>query len=97
MSFRWHPDALEEYEDAALFCGPREDGLDARFQLIIEEAIEDICSLPVAWPLFVDETRRRVVDVFPYSVIYVHEENRVLMVAVMHDSREPGYWLDRIS
>lgn len=48
MNFRWHPEALEEYEDAIFFYGTREDGLDSRFQLIIEEAIKDICSLPEA-------------------------------------------------
>lgn len=31
MSFRWHPEALEEYEDATLFYGDREEGLDERF------------------------------------------------------------------
>jgi plasmid stabilization system protein ParE len=97
MSFHWHPDALEEYEDATLFYGTREDGLDARFHLLIEEAIEDICSLPEAWPLFLDETRRRIVNVFPYSVIYVSENDSVLIVAIMHDSRKPGYWLRRLS
>ncbi len=97
MNFRWHPDALEEYEDAALFYGTREDGLDARFQTIIEEAIEDVCSTPEAWPPFLEDTRRRVVNVFPYSVIYISEEASVLIVAIMHDSRKPGYWLNRIA
>lgn len=96
MSFRWHPEALEEYEDATLFYGTRGEGLDARFQLIIEDAIEDICSSPGSWPLFLDETRRRVVSIFPYSVIYVDEVDHVLIIAVMHDSREPGYWLSRL-
>ena len=67
MSFRWHPDALEEYEDATFFYRTRENGLDARFQLLIEQAIDDICSSPEAWPIFLDEARRHVVSVFPYS------------------------------
>lgn len=97
MNFRWHPEALEEYEDAIFFYGTRENGLDSRFQLIIEEAIKDICSLPEAWPFLLDEVRRRVVDVFPYSVIYVEETDYVLILAIMHDSRNPGYWLRRLS
>ena len=82
---------------ATLFYRDREEGLDERFQRIIEEAIEDICTLPEAWPVFLDETRRRVVSVFPYSVIYVLEDQEVLILAVMHDSREPGYWLSRLN
>jgi plasmid stabilization system protein ParE len=41
---------------------------------------------------------RRVLfrDRFPYSIIYVVREPRLVIVAVMHQHREPGYWRDRM-
>lgn len=33
---------------------------------------------------------------FPYSLLYRVEEAQVLVLAVAHQSRRPGYWLDRI-
>jgi toxin ParE1/3/4 len=33
---------------------------------------------------------------FPYGVLYTIEAEFILIVAVMHCSREPGYWKRRI-
>jgi len=33
---------------------------------------------------------------FPYSIMYVVRERRVVIVAVMHQHREPGYWKERL-
>jgi hypothetical protein len=41
------------------------------------------------------ETRRVLVHVFPYAVLYSIEDGFVYIVAVMHCSREPGYWKTR--
>lgn len=35
--------------------------------------------------------RRCLTRVFPYGVLYSIEEDSVLILAVMHCSREPGY------
>ncbi len=32
---------------------------------------------------------------FPYSLVYTIDRGLVLVLAVVHPSREPGYWLDR--
>jgi hypothetical protein len=39
---------------------------------------------------------RCLVHVFPYAILYSIEAKYVLIVAVMHLSREPGYWRHRI-
>lgn len=35
--------------------------------------------------------------VFPYAVLYSIEDDFILIVAVMHCSREPGYWKTRVA
>jgi toxin ParE1/3/4 len=37
-----------------------------------------------------------VTHVFPYAVLYTIEPTFILIVAVMHCAREPGYWKTRI-
>jgi len=37
-----------------------------------------------------------LVRVFPYSVLYTVEREFVLIVAIMHGKREPGYWRHRL-
>lgn len=34
-------------------------------------------------------------DRFPYSLLYVIRQSDIVIVAVMHQHREPGYWRSR--
>ncbi len=96
MRFRWAEEALDEYQKAARYYGRKELGLDERFIECIESAIESVCNSPKMWPFLEDDFRRRVADVFPYSVIYLDDNEVIVIVAIMHDSREPGYWRKRL-
>lgn len=41
------------------------------------------------------EIRRQLVRGYPYRVIFEPEDDAVLIVAVAHHSRRPGYWRHR--
>jgi toxin ParE1/3/4 len=43
-----------------------------------------------------EDVRRCITHVFPYGILYTIEQNLILIVAVMHFSREPDYWKHRI-
>ena len=96
MRFLWNDEALSEYEYAAEYFGQQEPGLDERFAECIESAIESVCSAPKVWPVIEDDVRRRVTHTFPYSIVYLEIERLVVIIAVMHHSREPGYWRKRL-
>lgn len=97
MKFLWNDEALAEYERAAEYYGLKETGLDERFADCIESAIESVCSAPKLWPIIEDDVRRRrVTHTFPYSVVYIELEQLIVIIAVIHDSREPGYWRNRL-
>ena len=97
MRYEFHPEALEEYEDAAHFYARRQPGLDLRFIGCVENVIEIILEDPLRWRAFDDDVRRCFTRVFPYGVLYTIEPDYVLIVAVAHCSREPGYWRKRIA
>ncbi len=47
---------------------------------------------------FVEKPVRRArIPGFPYKLIYEELEECVLVLALMHDGREPGYWKGRVS
>ncbi len=96
MRFLWNDEALTEYGDAAEYYGQKEAGLDESFVECIESAIKGVCSAPKMWPVVEDDVRRRVTHTFPYSIIYLELEQFIVILAVMHDSREPGYWRKRL-
>ena len=97
MNWDFHPDALAEYEAAARYYAAIDEELQLRFIQSIEESIESILESPGRWRVLDEGIRRYVVHVFPYGVLYTIENGDLLIVAVMHFSREPGYWNDRVS
>lgn len=95
MRFKFHPDALAEYEEAARYYASCQDGLGLRFIGAVEHAIQQIVEGPERWRVLDGDIRRYLTRVFPYAVLYSIELEYVLIVAVMHCHREPGYWHER--
>lgn len=97
MHFDFHPDALREYDEAAQYYAACRPGLEYRFMDVIEETIARIVEAPTRWPVLDGPVRRCLSRVFPYVLLYTLEDDRVLIVAVMHSHRAPGYWHGRLS
>lgn len=97
MNFEFHPEALEEYKDAARYYEGCQSGLGRRFISSVEQAIHHIVEKPEQWKILEQDVRRYLTRVFPYAVLYSIEPDYILIIAVMHCHREPGYWKKRIS
>lgn len=96
MRYEFHPEALAEYEEAGHYYAELQPGLDLRFVEYVEEAVQLILEDPNLWRPFDEDVRRCLTRVFPYGVLYTVEPDFVLIVAVAHCSREPGYWKHRV-
>ena len=96
MRYEFHPEALEEYREAAVYYAERDPELALRFVEAIEEAIQRIIEAPSRWRSIDEDVRRCLTRIFPYGVLYTLEPDFVLIVAIMHCSREPGYWKQRV-
>lgn len=97
MRVRFHPDARREYVGSIKHYENVETGLGKRLVDSIEAGIESIVSHPQAWPQLTGPVRKRVVAVFPYTILYVPSDNEIYVVAIMHQSRHPKYWTSRLS
>ena len=87
----FHPEAAEEYAEAAAYYARISPALGGRFYDEIERLIEDIRRYPDCFRDFDPPARRHFSDVFPYAVIYMEHPDRVWIVAVMRFKRRPGY------
>ena len=101
VRFAFHPDALLEYADATnYYLGAASPAIAERFVAAVESAVALIVADPERCRV-VEEPgiRRFVFRRFPYVLYYRWEANRefVSIFAVMHCSREPGYWRQRIA
>jgi toxin ParE1/3/4 len=96
MRFEFHPEARTEYLESIAYYEKRQVGLGARFASEVEGAIQRIVEAPHRWRSIEGEIRRCLTHIFPYGVLYSIESDYVLVLAVMHHSRKPGYWRNRI-
>ncbi len=97
MKLDIHPEAAQETAEAALFYKRRDAEVSRRFRTEVYAAIERARSQPMVYRLFEDDLRKVRVERFPYSVIFRVADNDSLQVlAVVHGSREPGYWKHRV-
>ena len=97
MNWDFHPEALEEYESAANYYARIDPDLQLRFIESVENSIERILESPRRWRVIDEDVRRCIANVFPYGILYTIEDDLILIVAVMHFSREPGYWKRRLT
>jgi len=72
-----------------------EPELGERFEAEIDQLIEAICRDPRRYREYDPPMRRHFSMRFPYAVIYRNDPERVLIFAVMHMKRRPGYWKSR--
>jgi len=95
MKYVFHPEALAEYADAVQYYAAQSSEVAQAFINVIEDAVYRIKESPTRWAKFDEDVRRCLTRKFPYSVLYTIEQDYILILAVTHCSREPGYWKNR--
>jgi plasmid stabilization system protein ParE len=96
----FHSEAAEEYFNATLYYLTHASPLiAAAFVSEIEAGIQSLLTSPTTWPVIeAPNIRRLLFKTFPYSLYYswTSEDDQITIYAVVHLSRSPGYWRDRI-
>ena len=89
-------DAEQELVKAALWYESKEVGLGVRFRDEIAHVIERIAEDPLLWRERSGGYRRVNCPVFPYYISFFIRGSRIIIAAVAHGHRKPGYWKSRI-
>lgn len=95
MSFSFHPEAENEFNEAIDYYEDIEPGLGYDFAIEVHSTIIRSVNFPKAWTALEGDVRRSLVRRFPYGILYSEEEGGIFIVAVMHLHRKPGYWKHR--
>lgn len=90
-----HESAEEELNATAVFYESRELGLGEEFLQELSQGFQYITDHPFSYRIHFDDYRRYLMGRFPYGVVYRVEGEQVLVFAVAHLRRRPGYWRDR--
>jgi len=95
MNFCVLPAAQAELDDAYLWYEAQSNGLGDRFLAEVVHAFGLIQQFPNAWHPLSANTRRCRLKRFPYGVVYSVDGDGVVVLAIAHLHREPGYWSGR--
>jgi plasmid stabilization system protein ParE len=94
-SVSFHPEAQSEFNAAAQYYESQAENLGLDFIDAVEATYQRLRTFPESGRPFGSRLRRILVPGFPYGLIYRPEPDRILIVAVAHVRRRPGYWRAR--
>jgi toxin ParE1/3/4 len=62
----------------------------------VQAALDLIASRPESFPTRAENVRRALVRRFPYAVYYRLEDERIVVLAIVHTSRDSAVWQERL-
>lgn len=95
MRVTFHPDAKRELTEAAEYYEARLAGLGLDLNAEVERTAAFLSETP-GLGVSVDRRHRRFpIQRFPFALIYREDRDSLIVVAVAHKRRRPGYWVGR--
>ena len=92
----FHRLATNDYDDAVKWYAERSASTAQRFKEAVDEAILRISQAPESLPRISGHYRRVRVQRFRYILVFRQRQpDEMVIVAVAHTSRRPGYWRRR--
>ncbi len=94
--FGLHPGAEREAEEAARHYAGQSPETAQSFVSALERSIRLVIEFPNTWPRVSESVRRRPIEGFPYWIVYQMRDESLRILAIVHESRRPGYWKERV-
>jgi len=95
MKVRFATDVLEEVKASAAYYDAAVDELGAAFLAEFRVALARAKANQLQYRAIGGPYRRVLFRRFRHGLIYRYENDTLTVLAVMHLSRSPGYWLER--
>ncbi len=92
---RFESAARQELDRAVDYYERQSPGLGSRFIDRVMEAVGIVGRHPSLFAVTDGPYRCKLIRSFPYALYYREKDDRVVVLAVAHASRKPGYWQER--
>ena len=96
MNARFNDSASRDLAEAAAYYDREHAGLGDEFVDEVAAATAAVTATPKRWPYVWRRVCRYRIDRFLYGLIYRVRRHEIEILAVMHLSRDPGFWKDRM-
>jgi toxin ParE2 len=97
MSIHLLTPAQTELDEAITWYTEQAPGLGDAFLIETLKTLQLIEQFPQAWHPLTPHIRRCRLRRFPYSVVYTQDGVDILVLAIAHQHRKPGYWHNRLN
>lgn len=99
--YRYHPAAERELDEAIEHDEAELPGRGLRLEQQIARLVHRLRRFPVSAPIWpgldsAHEVRRAKVRRHPFLVVYMLHSDQLVILAVAHTKKKPGYWASRI-
>jgi plasmid stabilization system protein ParE len=88
--------AEEEMLEASAYYEGQARGLGRDFLAEFQRTVNSIVENPRVGRVLRLSIRRRLMRRFPFGILYRVDPNEIVIIAVMHLRRRPGYWRERV-
>jgi plasmid stabilization system protein ParE len=97
LAIVFRPEAEADVLTAHDWYEQQQSGLGGAFSDALILALVRIESMPRMYAIVFRETRRAKLRTFPYLVYYRVLADRIEVIAVLHGSRDPRLWQERVN
>lgn len=87
--------ARNELAAASTYYDSQNPGLGQELVREVRRLCGSILDHPMAGSEIRPDIRRRLLRRFPFAILYSVDEDSILVIAMAHHRREPGYWHKR--
>jgi toxin ParE1/3/4 len=89
------PAAEAEISEAFAWYEDKDEGLGSEFMRALDATLAAIQRSPTGYALVHKQVRRAMLRRFPHAVFYLYENEKLIIMACFHSSRDPQQWQDR--
>jgi toxin ParE1/3/4 len=89
------PEAQADLAETQKWYEERATGLGRQFVEAVDDTLVSITNNPQAYPAVRNVVRRALTKRFPYGVLFLVEEDTVVVLAILHQARDPELWSRR--
>lgn len=96
MKVRFLAEAERDFDEAVAYYDRQAPNLGREFALEVGNGLKRIRDRPEAWQAFGPRTKRFLLNRFPYGLVFAVFPDEIIVAAVMHLRRTPGYGASRL-
>ena len=95
LPVRVRREAEGDLAEAAAWYEAQRPSLGQAFLDEVDAAFERIGEEPLRYPVLHRQTRRALIHRFPFGIFFRVTEEAIVIIAVLHASRDPRHWQAR--